>query len=121
MFDEYAVVSPCLLFFPESYLRLQRNTQIIDTCIVFRSWHITSTTSFVFSFFAIVAIGIFYEWLRSYQKLVDKKILAADSKGKVRLSVSRDGSRERIEEDGGFLGRRKTLGYVVPWPNSYSI
>jgi hypothetical protein len=66
----------------------------------------------VLSFFAIVAIGIFYEWLRSYQKVVDRRILAIESKGKVRLIPSRDGSRERADEDLPFLGGRKK-GYVV--------
>ncbi|KAF8588668.1 Ctr-domain-containing protein [Ramaria rubella] len=50
------------------------NTQIIDTCIVFPQWHITSNTSFVFSFFAIVALGVAYEWLRDFQKRVDIRV-----------------------------------------------
>lgn len=82
------------------------NTQIQDTCIVFESWHISSTSSFVFSFFVIVAIGVFYEWLRSFQRAFDKQLLYRESKGKVRLGVSsRDGSRERSEEDTGLLGK----------------
>jgi len=81
------------------------NYQIVDTCIVFRSWHVSSTTSFVLSFFAIVAIGVFYEWLRSYQKVVDRKIVAVESKGKVRSGASRDASRERTQEDVSLLGK----------------
>jgi len=75
-----------------------RNTQIIDTCVVFKSWHIRSTTGFVLSLIAIVLLGIFFEWLRSYAKKVDGKILAKQAKGRVRLGSSRDGSRERGED-----------------------
>ena len=75
-----------------------RNTQIVDTCVVFKSWHIRSNAGFVFSCFAIVLLGIFFEWLRSYAKRVDRKILAKTSKGRVRLASSRDGSRERGED-----------------------
>ena len=74
-----------------------RNTQIIDTCVVFKSWHIRSRADFVLSLIAIVLLGVFYEWLRSYAKMVDRKILAREGKGKVRLG-SRDGSRERGED-----------------------
>ena len=72
-----------------------RNTQIIDTCVVFKSWHIRSNTQFVFSCIAIVLLGIFFEWLRSYTRSVDRKMLAKAGKGVIRLGNSRDGSRER--------------------------
>ena len=52
----------------------------------------------MFSLIAIVLLGIFFEWLRSYAKGVDRKILAKEAKGRVRLGSSRDGSRERGEE-----------------------
>ena len=74
-----------------------RNTQIIDTCVVFKSWHIRSNAGFVLSLIAIVLLGVFYEWLRSYAKRFDRKVLAKEGKGKVRLG-SRDGSRERGED-----------------------
>lgn len=82
------------------------NTQIEGTCIVFESWRISSKASFVFSFFVIVAIGVFYEWLRSYQRAFDAHLLATEAKGKFRLSDSRDGSRER-GENAGLLGSGK--------------
>lgn len=74
------------------------NSQIIDTCVVFKSWHIRSNAGFVLSCFAIVLLGIFFEWLRSYARRVDRKILAKASKGRVRLADSREGSRERGED-----------------------
>ena len=64
---------------------------------MFKSWHIRSYTGFVLSLIAIVLLGVFFEWLRSYAKCVDQKILAKAGKGKVRLG-SRDGSRERGED-----------------------
>ena len=74
-----------------------RNTQIIDTCVVFKSWHIRSAAGFVLSLIAIVLLGVFYEWLRSYAKRFDRKVLAKEGKGKLRLG-SRDGSRERDDD-----------------------
>jgi len=75
-----------------------RNTQIVDTCVVFKSWHIRSNTDFVLSLIAIVLLGMFFEWLRAHAKKVDRKILAKEGKGRVRLGNSRDGSRERGED-----------------------
>lgn len=75
-----------------------RNTQIVDTCVVFKSWHIRSNADFVLSLIAIVLLGMFFEWLRSYAKKVDQRILAKQGKGRVRLGNSRDGSRERGED-----------------------
>lgn len=79
------------------YLTRLRNTQIIDTCVVFKSWHIRSNAGFFLSLVAIVLLGVFFEWLRSHAKRVDQKILA-EAKGRVRLGSSRDGSRERGED-----------------------
>jgi solute carrier family 31 (copper transporter), member 1 len=75
-----------------------RNTQIIDTCVVFKSWHIRSNAQFMLSCIAIVLLGIFFEWLRCYARRVDRKILAKAVKGRIRLGNSRDGSRERNED-----------------------
>ncbi|KAF9793444.1 copper transporter [Thelephora terrestris] len=77
------------------------NTQIIDTCVVFKSWHIHSNAQFVLSCIAIVLLGVFFEWLRVYAKRVDRKILAKE--GKVRLASSREGSRERGESSPKLL------------------
>jgi len=64
---------------------------------VFKSWHIRSHADFVLSLIAIVLLGVFFEWLRTYAKKFDRKLLAKEGKGKVRLG-SRDGSRERGED-----------------------
>ncbi|KAF7782138.1 hypothetical protein Agabi119p4_1514 [Agaricus bisporus var. burnettii] len=47
------------------------NTNVMDTCIVFPGWHITSKSFFVFSFFIVVALGIFYEYLRIFSRQFD--------------------------------------------------
>ena len=68
-----------------------RNTQIENTCIVFRSWHIRTTHAFVFSCLAIVALGVLYEWLREAQKAADTRIaatLSAQGKGKARPAAA---------------------------------
>ncbi|KAF7310449.1 FAD-binding FR-type domain-containing protein [Mycena chlorophos] len=100
------------------------NTQIIDTCIVFRSWHISSHAFFLGSCIAIVGLGVLYEYLRAFQKSLDIRIalaLLAEGKGKARArSVSRSG-RSSPDEDAGLLtGRRMfkiatTGGTPVPF------
>lgn len=92
------------------------NTQIEDTCIVFRSWHIQTNTAFVLSCFAILFLGVFYEWLREAQKNLDRKIaarLSAQGKGKgVRLGGAGSSgevsgySGEESEESGLLTGLR---------------
>ncbi|KAJ7217751.1 copper transporter [Mycena pura] len=84
------------------------NTQIIDTCIVFRSWHVTSSAFFLGSCLAIVALGVFYEYLRAFSKSLDKRIaaaLVASGKGKTRAASGR--SSPASDEDAVLLtGRR---------------
>jgi len=96
------------------------NTQIVDTCIVFRSWHVTSTASLIGSCIAIMALGVFYEYLRVFQKSLDARIaltLVANGKGKTRASSGRSSPSE---EDAGLLtGRRMfkipSTGTPVPF------
>ena len=133
MLDEYAVVrviSPALQLhtclsdlFPSRFLNshASRNTQIEDTCIAFRSWHIYTLHAFVFSCLAIVALGVLYEWLREAQKTMDRKIaatLSAQGKGKSRSGgpVSGRYSPEADSEEAGLLTGLSVLkagnGYV---------
>lgn len=113
-----------------------RNTQIVDTCIVFPQWQyvfpvkllmnafqahtlsIRSNTSFVLSFFAIVALGIFYEWLRAFSKRLDRSIARSlsDGKGKSRVSRSRSSSPvtgARAEEEALLTGSFKAHATCV--------
>ncbi|GJE93767.1 Ctr copper transporter [Phanerochaete sordida] len=50
------------------------NTQIENTCIVFRAWHISSTTTFALSCAAIAALGVLFEGLRAAQGVADARI-----------------------------------------------
>ena len=63
--------------------------------------------AFIFSCFAVVALGVLYEWLREIQKVADVKIaatLSAQSKGKARGgTVSGRGSPELDTEEAGLL------------------
>ena len=55
-----------------------------NLCIVFRQWHIRSTTSLVFSLIAVVLLAMGYEGLRSlsqkYEQAVAKRINALPRK-----------------------------------------
>ncbi|CCL98702.1 uncharacterized protein FIBRA_00706 [Fibroporia radiculosa] len=91
---------------PMCSMNMLWNTQIEDTCIVFPGWHIQTKTAFVFSFFAVMALGILYEWLRVAQRDVDRIIarrLIADGKGKTRLPRSGRATPESDSEGAGLL------------------
>ncbi|KJA25938.1 hypothetical protein HYPSUDRAFT_52705 [Hypholoma sublateritium FD-334 SS-4] len=53
------------------------NTDILNTCIVFRGWHITSPAGFVLSCAAVAALSILYELLRVAQRALDQRIARA--------------------------------------------
>jgi len=85
------------------------NTDIIDTCIIFRSWHVSSISFFIGSCISIVLLGIFYEYLRVVQQKVDCHValsLQAKQKGKPRAS-GRNSPED--SEDSGLLTGRKSL------------
>lgn len=89
-----------------------RNTQIIDTCIIFPSWHISSTTSFVLSFIVIVLLGILYEYLRLVQHRLDVYIAQDISngvrgKGRARSPLRSGSASPRGDEDRELLTGRK--------------
>lgn len=91
-----------------------RNTQIIDTCIIFPSWHISSTTSFVLSFIVIVLLGILYEYLRLVQRSLDVYIARDISngergKGRARSPLRSGSASPRGDEERELLTGRKLL------------
>lgn len=99
------------------------NTQIIDTCVVFRQWHIHSNLQFFFSFLAIVALGLLYEYLRVFSRDFDKRIamkLRIQSGRRTPLTTSGQSSPERrgdgVEEIGLLNGLRvaRKQGFAVP-------
>ncbi|KAF8606366.1 Ctr copper transporter [Ceratobasidium sp. AG-I] len=73
---------------PKCDMNMLWNTQIIDTCIVFKSWHISSNGAFLLSFIAIVLLGVGYEWLRRAQTILDVRIARSIVKGKASASLS---------------------------------
>ncbi|KAF5348624.1 hypothetical protein D9758_006858 [Tetrapyrgos nigripes] len=97
------------------------NTQIIDTCIVFPSWHIRSNSGFVWSFFAIVLLGILYEYLRVFQKTVDQRIALSLTKGKSRSGHSSRSNSPTTEERGLLSGGLKSANSVAVPPISRAI
>ncbi|KAI0311989.1 copper transporter [Amylostereum chailletii] len=105
---------------PKCTMNMLWNTQIVDTCIVFKQWHISSNTVFAFSFLAIIAISVAYEWLRAYQKSVDVRVALALSRGKGRSPVSGRSSPalsgDDVEEAGLLSGRHKKPAKLTPVP-----
>jgi len=108
---------------PKCKMYMLWNTNILDTCIVFPWWHVRSNAFFVGSCFAIVFLGVFYEYLRAFSKSVDKRIasaLVASGKGKKRSASETRSGRSSPDEDAGLLtGRRvfkiASAGTPVPF------
>ena len=74
---------------------------MLDTCIVFPQWHVTSNASFILSFLVIVGLGVAYELLRDFQRRVDLNVARSLRKGQNEGVVSvGSASRAPNEEDG---------------------
>ncbi|PCD19482.1 hypothetical protein FGRA07_05231 [Fusarium graminearum] len=62
-----------------------------NLCIVFRQWHVRSTTSLLFSLIAVIILAIGYEALRSvsrrYEQSLDNRVRSVPSK--LSISISR--------------------------------
>lgn len=107
---------------PRCSMNMLWNTDIINTCIVFRQWHIGSNAAFVWSFLAIVALGVFYEYLRGLQKAVDRRIatqlLGTKGKGRIALSSGRSTPEPGSADEGGESARGllkpTSLGTPIP-------
>ncbi|RPD57510.1 Ctr copper transporter [Lentinus tigrinus ALCF2SS1-7] len=103
---------------PKCSMNMLWNTQIEDTCIVFRSWHISTTSAFVFSCLVVVGLGVLYEYLRVAQRDVDRRIaarLSAQGKGKAAAGASvsgRDSPEIDSEEAGLLTGSLVVKGYT---------
>jgi len=83
------------------------NTQIIDTCVVFRSWHVHTHAQFVLSFAAIVLLSVLFEYLRLFQRDVDVRIKErVNRKRAASPAVSGRTTPERGEDVGLLHGTR---------------
>lgn len=89
------------------------NTQVQDTCVVFRSWHITGWFTFVLSFLIIVLLGITYEWLRKLQRALDVQTAQRVTKVNPPVSLSNGSGGAADEQDSTLLGAAPKL-YPVP-------
>ncbi|KJA27596.1 hypothetical protein HYPSUDRAFT_107133, partial [Hypholoma sublateritium FD-334 SS-4] len=107
---------------PMCKMNMLWNTDIIDTCIVFRSWRISSNAVFFWSCAAIIALGVFYEYLRVFQRRLDHHIALSLSKGKGRTRAassgraSPEGSRSLAEESGLLSGQRTLNDSIAGTP-----
>jgi len=88
------------------------NTQIEGTCIVFRSWRVSGKGTLILSFLAIVALGVFYEYLKQVSKAYDQrvaKVLASNYKGKTTERGRSRSTSPGAEEDTELLSGGRLL------------
>jgi len=93
---------------PKCKMNMLWNTDIIDTCIIFRSWHVSSISFFIGSCISIVLLCVLYEYLRVLQRKIDYRIalsLQAKGKGKPRASNSGRNSPGDFEDSSLLTGR----------------
>ena len=99
---------------PKCSMNMLWNTQVADTCVVFRSWHISGPAALFGSCVAIAALGVLYEYLRVASARLDRRIaatLSAQGKGKTSMAVgaavvsasSREPEDELDSEEAGLL------------------
>jgi len=90
---------------PQKIHRSGRNTQLIDTCVVFSQWHIHSHFQFFLSFLAIVGLGVLYEYLRMLSRDFDRRIaVKMRTARRTQLTSSGRSSPERSDaEETGLL------------------
>ncbi|KAL4074064.1 Ctr copper transporter [Scleroderma citrinum] len=84
---------------PMCSMHMLWNTQVIDTCIIFSSWHIHTHFQFVLSLLAIVLLGVLFEYLRVLQQCVDHRIATKVGKGKRTVSPPSVSGRSTPEGD----------------------
>ncbi|KAI0786630.1 Ctr-domain-containing protein [Abortiporus biennis] len=107
---------------PRCSMNMLWNTQIENTCIVFRSWHIHTKSAFIFSCLIILLLGVLYEWLREAQKNMDRRIaarLSAQGKGKTR-AVEESVSGESVAEETGLLTGIRVSKFQTGTPLPFS-
>ncbi|KAJ7635251.1 Ctr copper transporter [Roridomyces roridus] len=86
---------------PRCSLHMLWNTQIIDTCVIFRSWHIRSRTAFLPFCATMMGLAVLYEVLRAFQKRFDARIAlelanAIPEVGHIRLPTDEDEDLEAM-------------------------
>ncbi|KAH7107996.1 Ctr copper transporter [Auriculariales sp. MPI-PUGE-AT-0066] len=94
------------------------NTQIEDTCIVFRSWHVQSNTDFIIALVVVAGFGVLYEWLRVVQVNYDRRVAArlAVSKGPISIAQSRNLSKVPMQQRlarAGLYGSAVFLSFFI--------
>lgn len=69
------------------------NTDPTNLCLVFKSWRITSPTSLSISLLTIVALGVFYEWLRLQLRHLDRRLVPRSNRAPGKSTIRRSGRR----------------------------
>ncbi|WVQ80452.1 hypothetical protein IAT38_002557 [Cryptococcus sp. DSM 104549] len=95
---------------PSCSMNMLWNNQVADTCVVFRSWHISGTWTMILSCLTIIGISLFYSYLLHYIKNLDRQIAVTLYSG------AQPHRRERGERGEGSSG----TGLIPPVPAGYN-
>ncbi|KAK8845426.1 hypothetical protein IAR55_006139 [Kwoniella newhampshirensis] len=96
---------------PSCAMNMLWNNQVADTCVVFRSWHISGPTTMVLSCLIVVLISLFYSYLLHSIKQYDRQIALTI------YASSTSGGNRRESVAVGANARRESL--IPPIPAGY--
>ncbi|ODN75948.1 hypothetical protein L202_05929 [Cryptococcus amylolentus CBS 6039] len=96
---------------PSCAMNMLWNNQVADTCVVFRSWHISGTWTMVLSCLIIIAISLFYSYLLHYIKQYDRQVAYNV------YSSQQSGSASRRDSNAGASS--SGAGLIPPIPVGY--
>ncbi|CED84906.1 Copper transporter [Phaffia rhodozyma] len=87
------------------------NWQVEDTCVVFRSWHISNWLGMVMSCLAIILIALGYEWTKHKLALYDRRVAASLFPARTSPSRTSSGMSSPTQDSPTY-----PIGYVVGIP-----
>ena len=89
---------------PKCSMNMLWNTQVADTCVVFRAWHVSGPATLALSCAAVVALGVLYEYLRGAGARLDRRVAATLKARQAAVSAAAAGDGGDAEETGLLTG-----------------
>ncbi|WWD22372.1 hypothetical protein CI109_106863 [Kwoniella shandongensis] len=99
---------------PSCAMNMLWNNQIADTCVVFRSWHISGPTTMILSCLIVILISLFYSYLLHYTKQYDRQIALT-----IYTSNTTNNSSLANRRESSIPNSRRESSLIPPVPSGY--